>query len=274
MDYRHDSADSTTRRASLSEYIERELLRTDRSFICRHCVTSCRPSAEAQSRQFVSGEMPHFGDHYSLIDKGGRPIRIVVMGQERGVPKASSSSQEEGRRGASSVSMEERTKVIQANRPRNFRKANSHISGTVFGLMAMYKLDVHGYRETIDIDGAATHVLDAFVLTNSTLCSAVDAKGKGRSTPPMQANCVEHARAMLRILAPTYLVLQGKSAGKTVSQVLGMRLDGGCVADYDFSGQSMRIISLPHPTSQGATNWSGPNREYFRTTASKLLQQT
>lgn len=270
MRYKHDAADSATRRASVEAYIARNLL-TDDTFICRHCAASCRPSAEAERRTFVAGEMPHIGDHYSLVDGDGKPIRIVVMAQERGVSKASAESGAKGRRGASSVSIADRTKSIQAQRIRGVRRPQSHINGTVFGLMLMLGLDVHGYRESIDVDGDAIHVLDAFVLTNSTLCSALDSNGKGRATAPMSANCVEHAESMLTILAPTHLVLQGAAARMAVSRALGTNLEVNKSIDITLGGQPVRVISLHHPTSQGATNWSGPNREYFRGTVTKLL---
>ena len=76
---------------------------------------------------------------------------------------------------------------------------------------------------------------------------------------------------MLDILAPTHLVLQGKAARTTAGEALSVRLEVDDAVDVMLNGHPMRAISLHHPTSQGSTNWSGPNRDYFRNTVVKLL---
>ena len=127
--------------------------------------------------------------------------------------------------------------------------------------------------EFIDVSGTEVHVLEAFVLTNSTLCSAVEnATGKGRATREMKSSCVRHARSMLRILGPTCLLLQGASARSAVEGAFKVRLTVGAPTDIDLDGEKCRVIPVPHPTSHEPTNWSNPSRKYFRTTLEPLLR--
>jgi hypothetical protein len=150
---------------------------------------------------------------------------------------------------------------------------NSHINGTVHALMASFGLDPQGYREDINVSGEPVHVLDCFVLTNATLCSALDARGKGKATEEMRTNCVNHHREILSILAPTTLILQGVAARESVSAVIGHRLTINEIYTSTAFGVETSIFSFHHPTSQGATNWSGPNRDYFKATVAPLLRR-
>ena len=270
--FEHDSEDGRRRREGLEDYISSNLLTSKREFICRSCNSTCRPSAQRSGQILVEGEMPHVGQYYSLRDGSGRTVRVVVMGEERGVPKSRKLGPSSGHRGASSVSVAERTEVILANRNALHRKANSHINGTVWGLVALFEAGpVAGRDETIIVGRHRVHVLEAFVLTNSTLCSAIGGTGKGKATPEMRATCAQHARAMLKILEPTHLLLQGASARAAVERAAGRSLLNEKVTSIQFGTTSCNVVTLNHPTSHEPTNWSGPSRGYFRTTVQPLL---
>jgi hypothetical protein len=177
-----NAVDNRKRRSDLQAYIERELLHPDGGFCCRSCELICRPSADTEDRRLITGEMPSVGPYYSLTDSHGRAVRVVVMGQERGVTKAIGAAQGPGQRGDSSVSVCARTRIIQQYRDPRRRNPNSHINGTVCGLVALFRGTALAGRETIEVEGTQVHVLKAFVLTNSTLCSAVDTET--RAGPP------------------------------------------------------------------------------------------
>jgi len=265
--YHHDQQDGAQRRLALETYIEANLVTASKQFVCSSCTAICIPSTAG--KEFIAGEMPHFGDYFSLRTDHGAPVRVVVMGQERGVPRER--DERVGARGASAVTVAERTKYVEGFRPRGVRKPNSHINGTVFGLAAVFGNT--GDEEYIIVDGQRVHVLDAFVLTNSTLCSAVDkSTGRAKASPQMKDACVRHARATLEILDPTVLIVQGGAARAAVEAALGCTLRNEQPIALRPDGAATAIL-LPHPTSQGATNWSGSGRTYFSRTVVPLLRQ-
>ncbi|HEX5480643.1 MAG TPA: hypothetical protein VFY79_13070 [Dehalococcoidia bacterium] len=266
MRFTHDAADDSYRHEELERYVHANLLTTE-GFTCRFCASACQPSAERAGRTFISGEMPSIGRYYSLIDPARRPMRVVVMGQERGVP-AGGAGLLRGSRGTQSVTLADRHAAIQRYAVQ--RQTNSHINGTVCALAVLYG-DPLGRNETIEVDGSRVHVLDAFVLTNSTLCSALDRTGKGSATSTMRKRCVEHARPMLDILSPTHLILQGSAARDTAERALGVRFEPGNARPVGLGSGVCRVFAFPHPTSHEPTNWSTYSRSYFRSTVAPLL---
>jgi hypothetical protein len=274
MRFSHDRADTIRRRAALDEYVERELLTSSGAFICEHAAT-CELSAKAEGRQFIPGEMPCMGDYYSLVDENGRPRRIVVMGQERGVAKSASAAAV-GARGTPAVSVADRSRAIQSYR--GSRRATTHINGTVYGLVTALGEDPYTGNETVSVDGHPVHVLDAFVLTNSTLCSAIAKDGKGQATSEMKRHCAAHARRMMNIWEPTCLIGQGKAAWQSIESALHVAVKPDQLSAVRIGATNCTVATLYHPTSQRAgarsTNWSSANREYFRKTVVQLLQAT
>ena len=77
-----DVAGSRRRRQRLRRYIRRTLL--DDEFLCPYfesCLGSIQPGY-----QFREGTMSHVGLRYELV-RNGKPLRVMVVGQESGLPK-------------------------------------------------------------------------------------------------------------------------------------------------------------------------------------------
>jgi hypothetical protein len=270
--YQFDSVDNHGRRRQLDEYIERALLHADR-FVCSSCTSVCLPSSGGD--EFIEGEMPHFGPRFSLIDENGNPVRVVVMGQERGVPKRAGDAGLAGARGTKRVTIEQRTETILKNCYPGYRKANSHINGTVWGLVAALTRNNDWQREDVPVDGNPVHVLRTFVMTNSTLCTAIRPNGRAKASQKMRSECVRHSRSMFGLLEPTHLILQGEAARGTAESALGLPQNSLRIRELKIvriGETECRVYPLEHPTSQGATNWSGPRREYFLRAVAPFLR--
>lgn len=269
MKFTHDADDTARRRAALKRYVRGALLTAEGRFICKSCDAVCRGSAAVKDLAFIEGEMPHMGEYFSLVDENDSPTRVVVVGQERG-------------RGKSIVQMEERTAVVQSKRDPWER--NPHLRGTTNALLVMMGLSPGGRDgESILVDGSARHVLDCFVLTNSTLCSAlVKHRGtglpttSGKPTPEMKKRCVEHLQAMLHIWEPTILLLQGDSARVTASDALSTSFVRGSAIDIRINDTNCRVCPVTHPNSHSSSKpdilgWVYPTSHYFRETLTPML---
>jgi uracil-DNA glycosylase len=270
MKFTHDADDTARRRTALERYVREALLTAEGGFICKSCDAVCRRSAAAKDLAFIEGEMPHMGGYFSLVDDKGAPTRVVIVGQERG-------------RGKPIVQMEERTAVVQSKRDPWER--NPHLRGTTNALLLMMGLSPGGRDgESTLVDGTTRHVLDCFVLTNSTLCSALLKHRTtglpttaGRPTPEMKKRCVEHLRAMLRIWEPTILLLQGDSARMTASDALGTSLVRDSAIDMRINDTSCRVCPVTHPNSHSSSKpdilgWVYPTSHYFRETLTPMLR--
>ena len=77
-----DVAGSRRRRQRLKQYTKRALL--DDEFLCPH-FEFCRGSIQP-GHQFREGTMSHVGHRYALV-RNGKPLRVMVVGQESGLPK-------------------------------------------------------------------------------------------------------------------------------------------------------------------------------------------
>ncbi|MDP9237216.1 MAG: hypothetical protein M3P30_07455 [Chloroflexota bacterium] len=220
---------------------------------------------------FIEGEMPHMGGYFSLTDDRGSPTRIVVVGQERG-------------RGEPTVQLEERTAAVQLRRNPSLR--NPHLRATTNALSLMLGVGTDGPGgESILVDGTVRHVLDCFVLTNSTLCSALvkhsttgQPTTSGRPTPEMKQHCVEHLSAMLDIWEPTILLLQGDSAIATARSALNADLVRGTAIDLQINSTNCRVCPVTHPNSHSSSKpdtlgWIHPTSHYFRETIIPMLRE-
>lgn len=261
MQFHHDSADQEQRLARLSGYISRNLLHGD-DFVCTSFRSPCEASALATGCAFIEAEMPHVGDWYSLRAPDGTPVRILVLGQERG-------------RGQPRVSMAARTKDLQIKR--DFSLRNPHRRGTVYALVVALGGDVR-LAEHATVDGERRHVIDMFTLTNATLCSALKKKPdgtlttKGKATPQMRSTCVRHLRAQIDILEPTLLIAQGVNALSSISTIAGRKLSSPSSQLLQLGSHQTRVVALAHPTSHSPTNWPSHTTEYFRACVAPLVR--
>jgi hypothetical protein len=190
----------------------------------------------------------------------GRPFRIVVVGQEYGNAPAR-------------VGREARTLdiVVLTGQQKRFRSdglhraRNQHMRGTTSVLRLLFGRglgDDHA-GEYIQLAGQLVHMFDAFALANFLLCSAIDSgqgetgSKQGRSTRTMQRNCARHFKAVMEILQPTVLVVQGRGVrswlGSMFERVnkIGDHLERVVIAD-----QEILVAGFTHPSAPTrATNW-------------------
>jgi hypothetical protein len=166
---------STRRRvAALERYVSEHLLDGDR-FCCRHfndCRMSCGPDGI-----FREGVMSHVGSRYDLrLD--GRPLRIVVVGQESGWIKDTDSNQT-GRR----VTLAQCRADIAGGSGLNCRyyaqdgypARNPHMRGTTSALRVVFggaPGEDFGGEWVEPVNGHPFHLFDGFALVNLLLCSA------------------------------------------------------------------------------------------------------
>lgn len=266
MLFSEDVSSGVYRRTQLVEYVHSKLLTPGLQFICQNCENLCRPSAERRQCHFAPGAMLHLGSHFHLDDEEGRTFRIAVVGQER----ASSESH---------VSMEMRTKAIM-NKANGLSTINPHLRGTRDLLSLLFGA---GGTDSMNIKAEPrAHVLDAFCLTNATLCSAHKIVGgkvttKGAPTDTMVSACHDHLKSILQILEPTVLVLQGEHARQSTEQVLSLSLPFDSVIEAAIGNEPVLVCALSHPTShpsrpgQRHTGWGSANTAYFRETIVPLM---
>ena len=227
------------------------------------CATGnqCRASHDGT---FYPAQVHHLGRHYDLV-RAGKPLRIVVVGQEYG-------------HGPEFVTPELRRDMIvgESGTRRRFKadgrlKArNPHMRGCTSLLRLIFGLglgtDYDG--EFLDIGGERVHVFECFALVNFLLCSAVPTGSgvlteslggrPGRSTRTMRTNCTPHFRAALDALEPTLVVAQGYGVRRWVARAYGLptRRPQDRVEQLDAA----TLVSFSHPSARGALNWGASER--------------
>ena len=115
----------------LESYMSANVLTTPRKFCCSH-FKECRRSIEPGDR-FREGILSHVGHRYDLL-LDGRPLRIVVVGQEAGWPRSGK------RADTRKISLEQRygNMIVRSGLERSYyakngRSArNPHMRGTTF----------------------------------------------------------------------------------------------------------------------------------------------
>jgi uracil-DNA glycosylase len=252
---------STRRRiAALERYVSDRLLHDDR-FTCGHfddCRLSCDPD-----RIFREGGMSHVGGRFDLrID--GRPLRVVVVGQESGWIKDTESNQT-GRR----VTLAQRRADIAEGSGLNCRyyahdgypAGNPHMRGTTSALPVIFGgapgEDFKG-EWVAPASGRAFHLFDGFALVNLLLCSAspAGALSQGASTRRMRANCREHFKATLAMLEPTLVVVQGRLAADNTTAVLRRTtVTSNHLYESELAGAPVLVAVFSHPSARGDARW-------------------
>ena len=198
-----DRAASLEYRKRLKDYFSANVLTPDLKFICKH-EAQCRPSAEGDCNSFAAGQLSYVGDGYAA-EENGVPMRILIAPIQAG-PEAP-------------ISMERRRKQVRC---RIKGKRNPHMRGVTLMLQVLWGFPPDKKSEYIDGD---LHVLDAFAMANSTLCSKTDGESRqGEPTDCMRGNCSTHLRRTIELLEPTIIVTQGqKTPKKTLEDIAEKR---------------------------------------------------
>lgn len=246
-----NETDQRERERRVDEYLKEAHLLDVHNFKCRHlrdCKSSC-----GQDIDFTEGQLHHIGAHYSLL-RDGEPFRVVVVGQQYS---------EKSRAG-----LDERRDVIlgchsfkpKSGGPQKKDEINPHMTGTLLALRFLFEkpfpLPFAEEDSNLDVGGQAVSVFDCFALTNYLLCSATPEGGGSttEATDIMWENCREHIAAVLHILQPTHLVLQGVAS--YIEQVTGPLQEHDRTA-IDAFGVGTQVFSFNHPSAPNKTNGWG-----------------
>lgn len=250
---------SARRIALLDAYFREHVLGQD--FLCRH-YDECR--ASRSDYLFFEGQLPHVGRHFDL-EINGRATRIVVIGQEYGT-------------GPAQVSLSARSDMIARSASQDFRSRarNPHMKGTASILRLLLGrspgTDAEGERLGVSPEA---HIFDGFALVNALLCSSVkevkpigeNFKGaaKGFSSSAMRRNCGPHLLAVLEIMEPTVIVVQGQGVRKWIAPVLNLSERGTVTEQVRIGPREADLFTFDHPSAGGVSGyWGGsPNSRYL-----------
>lgn len=201
MPVRTDPRESKRYWNRLEEYCSKHVLNPKSGFCCEHG-EACRDSAESRSNAFAAGQLSYVGDRYA-VEAEGIPMRILVVPMQVGRDEV--------------VDMDKRRGQIlgRIENPRN-----PHMRGVVQVLQVLFGLEPGGVVEKIHNN---SHVLEAYAMANSVLCSNLPTGGKSRRGEPtrtMWKNCREHLRQTIVLLKPTIIVTQGNAPRDALGTVV------------------------------------------------------
>jgi len=264
-----DLTQTARRCAELDAYSRANVLDGAR-FICRSG-DACRAS---HSGAFYEAQAHHVGNHYDLsID--GRPVRIVVTGQEYGHPPAR-------------VSLSTRHQMIAAQfglqrhffRDGNYGSRNPHMRGTtsLLRLLLGKGLGSDFADEFVTISADRVHLFECFALVNFLLCSAVAGEqtdwvggvthsgARGRSNRTMQRNCAAHYRRAIEILEPTVIVAQGKGVRRWMDRVIDRSESVHPTLPIErvmVGAVKCHLLTFSHPAAPTRENWGMNERQPY-----------
>ena len=239
----------------LGEYVQAHLLSAEKSFVCSR-YPECR--ASRSNYPFHPGQMSHVGRNYDL-EMDGRPMRIVLVGQEYG-------------REFECVDLAQRSRLIAKSADAGFGKdRNPHMKGVASTLRLLLG------RELGDDDAGEQlldgHIFDAFALVNYLLCTTLKEvrgnnarfSGKGYSSPRMQRNCAPHFLRTMEILEPTIIVVHGLALRRWIANALPLPERGPAVEVVEIAGQPVSLLTFAHPSAGGRYGWWGatPQKPYL-----------
>lgn len=257
-----DPVATTKRLAALESYMNAEVLGSD-GFVCRN-YGACKQS---HAGYFFEGQLHHVGRHYDLT-VGGRPFRIVVVGQEygNGPPRVTLDDRYQDVAVRTGLQKRFRTDGIHAAR-------NPHMRGTTSLLRLLLGRETGDRHEDEfwDVDGHRIHLFDMFALVNFLLCSAIsdgesDSGSKpGRSTPIMQRNCGRHFIQAIEILEPNLVVVQGRGVFQWITRAMREEaVEDDTLRRVRIGAHRTLLAELSHPAAYGDYNWADPSRSYLR----------
>jgi len=260
---------------ALNEYMEANVLRPDKGFICRH-EKACRESCDADNRKFHPGQLHHVGEYYAL-ERNGKPFRVVISGAEYGDE-------------SESVSIEDRTDDITCLQKCEPRDWNSHMRGTLILLQLLFGKEPENPKAgksamSIDVNGRSVNIFKAFSMPNFLLCSARKLGDErpiqeSASVNVMRQNCAEHYKQTLEVLKPQVVILQGdrshgfwwncfeKSMNSKAAEVQHIKLNG--------CEKETLVLPLYHPSYQQKA-WGGAGyaaiNDYVKPAVENLLKE-
>ena len=252
-----DVAGTRRRLGRLQRYVERVLLKED-EFLCRH-FESCRGSTKPD-HQFREGTMSHVGRRFDLL-RGGKPLRVMVVGQESGLPKDPASPW--GRK----VTIETRHEhILHTGLQRRYytepgiQGRNPHMRGTTSALRVVFGKGLGHDREAEfiqPVNGRPFHLFEGFALVNRLLCSAGPVgSSNGKPTTTMFSRCADHFAATVSILEPTLVILQGRLVRKWAEDVLvPAQIFDDYLYEARFDGSRVMVCSFSHPSAHGSVRW-------------------
>lgn len=206
--------------------------------------------------------MSHLGRHFD-VTIGGRPLRIVVVGQESGWPRGPGA-----RKRGRLVSLETRYQVVHGmsghqrryySEP-GYAARNPHMRGTTSALRVIFGKGLGTRFEdehVVPVNGRPFHVFDGFALVNRLLCSAGPKESsEGHPTPTMFGRCLEHFTATMQILQPTIVILQGSKVDNRTREVFERRRSySENLHDVRFEGSRLLLCTFTHPSAHAALRW-------------------
>ena len=267
--YDHDERGAQERLGRLQTYLQSNVL-ANKDFICSSwggCETSIAPGCT-----FKEGQLSHIGKHYDLT-REGRPVRIVVVGQEVGAKGKARTTMAERYANVHDGSGMKKRFVSDGAHP----SRNPHMKGTTLALRTIFGTGPTTEREGefINVNGEEVHMFDCFALVNRLLCAAhVAGTSTGKSTKTMLQNCERHFRATLEILDPTIVVLQGVRMWKWSKNVLvPQRRVTDHLLEARLRGQEVMVATLTHPSARDPYRWDSPQSAYFKEVVRPTLER-
>lgn len=255
--YRSNQQLTARRIRRYDEYMRREVLDPAGHFVCasaRECLDSARVANPGCS--YYEGQLGYIGSHYDLsVD--GTPWRMLFVGMELGGTIAPYSRIDRVTRSADHTRA-----YVPANR-------NPHMNGVVLGIRYALGLGAYGDAEWVEFDGTGerAHVLDCYALMNARLCSATEKPYSNASagTDEMTRRCFRHLQAVMEILEPTLVVIQGKGLWRELGPLLpGEDIGDGRVALRRVASPvSTLVAALSHPRSE-QYRWQASDDFYFQ----------
>ena len=210
--------------------------------------------------------MSHVGRHYDL-EADGRPVRIVVLGQEYGQAREC-------------VDLAGRSEMIALSAQAGFRGRNPHMKGVTSTLRLLL-----GRSPGEDSEGERLfdgHVFDGCAQVNYLLCTALttprskDAHGGGRgnSSVEMQRNCGRHFLHTMEILEPTVIVVHGLALRRWMTNALPLPQVGSTAEVVEIAGRRADLLTFTHPSAGGHSGWWGatPRTRYLRETVAPAIR--
>jgi hypothetical protein len=258
-----DRDESRRFRDELADYLTCVVAR-DGSFCCPSADCWCRGSI-ARGHHLAEGQLSYVGDAYATHD-AGQDLRILVVSMQVGDAEAP-------------VTMSRRREQVRVRIPEQPKDRNAHMRGVTYALQLLFGREPGPRDEHLD-DG--THVLDAYAMANSTLCSNLPTGGvsrRGEPTSVMLRRCSEHLRRTIEILRPTVIQTQGrKRTGHSTHSAFEAIVDDYMPltewnARVRIGGIEAVWCSLPHPSSGPPHAWQWPSTVFFRDVVSPSLRE-
>jgi uracil-DNA glycosylase len=174
------------------------------------------------------------------------------------------------------VNMDRRRQQIRSRIPQRFDDRNQHMAGVTTALRLLYGGEPGSDRdgELLDTPKGHVHVLDAYAMANSVLCSRRPGPGReGQPSSTMIKNCGRYLRTTIEVLSPTVIHSQGRAAGWSTHQAVERIADQVDWLDEHVARVRVGDVeavwcSLRHP----ARYWAHLGRAYLQDTAAPALR--